>query len=40
MPEPASDSQDDWSNWAGDMIDAYVACALKHRVLSDWARGK
>lgn len=39
MPALDGDDVDALSIWSGDMIDAYVECALRHKALRDWARG-
>jgi hypothetical protein len=31
---------DDLAEWAGEMIDRYTDCRLRHKALGDWARGK
>ena len=40
IPEPADDSQDAVVTAYADTIDAYGDCSKRHKVLSDWARGK
>lgn len=36
IPEPLTDTQDDWSGWGAEMIDLYSACAKRHKALVDW----
>lgn len=36
LPEPLTDSQDDWMAWAADVIDLYSACRQRHGALVDW----
>lgn len=39
LTEPADDSVDSIVIAYADTIDAYRDCALRHKALSDWAKG-
>jgi len=36
IPEPLTDSGDDWNAWKADMIDLYSVCRKRHGALVDW----
>lgn len=38
IPEPKSESADDYAAWGAEMIEQYTDCAMRHDALRRWHR--